>query len=196
MTKAEPLSTDNSPNAIDPDLADKLAELDRTDPTSIQIIAGAATRFEPVSDDDRVDVVMLANDGSTQTFEDVGFTPTGVSLDAELYGLKIEEDPAHRIDVPWPPVEQPTEETHATNPYLLESSTVLGNFHSEAQRAQLLINQIDHEIEHLTQDADFQIQRILIRRDAEVTTREKRKADLMKIVAAASMIGGKEQSDD
>lgn len=169
----------NSPNAIDPDLADKLAELDRTDP---------------------IDVLVLASDGTAQTFEGVGAliseaVPENLELvDSWKDHVPEDFDPATHVPM-HERTDQPIEETHATNPYLLESSTVLGDFHSEAQRAQLLINQIDHEIEHLTQDADFQIQRIVIRRDAELSQRERRKADLMKIVAAAFMIGGKEQAD-
>lgn len=76
------------------------------------------------------------------------------------------------------------------NPYLIESSTVLGDLAHEAHRARLAINALDHEIEHLTGDADFQIRRITARRDQEIAQREKRKDDLMKIVAADTIVNG------
>lgn len=188
MTKAKPLSADNSPNAIDPELATRLSELDRTTPIPFpeispehQVILDSIeeAQKEIYKDTGIIDVMMLASDGTTQTFDDVGLEP---SLEAELertVGAFTTTD----------------EETHATNPYLLESSTVLGDLRYEGQRAQLLINQIEHEIEHLTQDADFQIQRIVIRRDAELAQRTRRKADLMKIVEAAALINGKDQAN-
>lgn len=188
MTKAKPLSTANSPNAIDPDLADKLAELDRTDPIDT-VIAGAPVSFTPV--DEAYRKVAFAASMNLP----YGTTPEGMELvDSWKDHVPEDFDPATHVPM-HERTDQPIEETHASNPYLLESSTVLGDFHSEAQRAQLLINQIDHEIEHLTQDADYQIQRITIRRDAELNQRERRKADLLQIVAAASMIGGKGQTN-
>ena len=79
------------------------------------------------------------------------------------------------------------------NPYLLESSTILGELAYEAVRARAVIQQLDAEIDHLNQDAAFQIQRIEARRDIELEQRNRRKDDLMKIVSADIMLNGDKQ---
>lgn len=84
----------------------------------------------------------------------------------------------------------------ASNPYLIESSTVLGDLAHEAHRARLALNALDNEIEHLNEDADYQIARITARRDIEIEQREKRKTDLMKIVAADSIVNGEQKGND
>ena len=85
---------------------------------------------------------------------------------------------------------------HTTNPYLLESSTILGELAYEAIRARAVIQQLDAEIDHLNQDAAFQIQRIEARRDIELEQRNRRKDDLMKIVSADIMLNGEKQGSD
>ena len=85
---------------------------------------------------------------------------------------------------------------HTTNPYLLESSTILGELAYEAVRARAVIQQLDAEIDHLNQDAAFQIRRIEARRDIELEQRNRRKDDLMKIVSADIMLNGEKQGSD
>lgn len=90
-----------------------------------------------------------------------------------------------------------TQDDHTTNPYLLESSKILSDLAAESHRAQLTIDALDKEIEHLTADADFQIRRIEARRDAELAQRTARVDDLMKIVSANTIVnGGKDQTND
>lgn len=85
---------------------------------------------------------------------------------------------------------------HTTNPYLLESSRILGDLANEANRAQAVIHQLDAEMAHLTQDAEFQIQRIQARRDADLGARQARVDDLMKIVAANTIVNGAKESGE
>lgn len=89
-----------------------------------------------------------------------------------------------------------TTDDHTTNPYLLESSTILGELAYEAVRARAVIQQLDAEIDHLNQDAAFQIRRIEARRDIELEQRNRRKDDLMKIVSADIMLNGEKQGSD
>lgn len=85
---------------------------------------------------------------------------------------------------------------HTTNPYLLESSKILSDLAAEAYRAQLTIDALDKEIEHLTADADFQIRRIEARRNAEISQRTARVNDLMKIVSANTIVNGAKESSE
>lgn len=82
------------------------------------------------------------------------------------------------------------------NPYLLESSAILGELAYEAVRARAVIQQLDAEIDHLTQDAAFQVRRIEARRDIELEQRNRRKDDLMKIVSADIMLNGDKGTTD
>lgn len=85
------------------------------------------------------------------------------------------------------------DDDHTTNPYLLESATILADLANEASRAQRTIAQLDAEMAHLAEDADFQIRRITARRDAEVASRQARVDDLMKIVSANTIVNGEKQ---
>lgn len=77
-----------------------------------------------------------------------------------------------------------------TNPYLLQSSKVLGTLADEAHRARQTIAALEQEMGLVTADADFQIARIQGHRDAELAARQARVDDLMKIVAADSVVNG------
>lgn len=86
------------------------------------------------------------------------------------------------------PLMEPT-----ANPYILESHTVLTDLNRAAVEARRTIAALDREIADLDRTADEQIALINARRDANVAQREKRKEDLMKIVAADAMVNGQPQ---
>lgn len=111
--------------------------------------------------------------------------PAGVDFDAAL-ALADEQPGTDSPGFPTPP-------DHTVNPYLLESSRILGDLAHEANRAQAVIHQLDAEMTHISNDAAFQINRITARRDTELAARQARIDDLMRIVAANTIVNGDKQ---
>lgn len=88
---------------------------------------------------------------------------------------------------------EPMPEDMTSNPYILESHTVFSDLRQAADHARRTIAALDREIEDLDRTADEQIALINARRDTNKAQREKRKEDLMKIVAADAMVNGQPQ---
>lgn len=224
MTKAKPLSTDNTPNDLDPAIVDKLAELDRTDPIDPNDCHGdhiepgspldqwtdpgptgldfeAAMKLEG-EQPDLTGVHMISSSGEEQTFrwsQQLDLTswakPPGTGT-APLEEHTADPDDVHAAEKAYAKAVREGQiaklhgYTPTANPYILESNTVLNDLRSAANQARRTIAALDREIADLDRTADEQIALINARRDANKAQREKRKEDLMKIVAADAMVNG------
>ncbi len=183
-------------NEIDPAVVDKLAELDRTDPIDP----------EQVFDD-----IMNASSmpehphGLEAALASVDPGPTGLDFEAamklegeqpDLTGVHMISSSGEEKTYRWSRdgVLNPEDTLEpTTNPYILESHIVLTDLNRAAVEARRTIAALDREIADLDRTADEQIALINARRDANKAQREKRKEDLMKIVAADAMVNGQPQ---
>lgn len=191
MTKAKPLSTANTPNDLDPAVVDKLAELDRTDPIDPEQVFDDIMNGSSVPDHPH---------GMEAALASVDPGPTGLDFEAAMAleqggmtGIHMISSSGEEQTFRWSRdgVLNPADTLEPTaNPYILESNTVLNDLRSAANQARRTIAALDREIDDLDRTADEQIALIAARRDANKAQREKRKEDLMKIVAADAMVNG------
>lgn len=188
MTKAKPLSTANTPNDLDPAVVDKLAELDRTDPIDPSIVS--EEELQEAHAAEWIETFGTATDPG----------PTGLDFEAAMAleqggmtGIHMISSSGEEKTYHWSRdgVLNPEDTLEPTaNPYILESNTVLNDLRSAANQARRTIDALDREIADIDRTADEQIALINARRDANKSQREKRKEDLMKIVAADAMVNG------
>ena len=221
MTKAKPLSTANTPNdltpfadtgfhkvssdpraggtqaqtgGVDPAIADKLTELDRTDPIDPEQV------FDDIMNDSSVPD---HPHGMEAALASVDPGPTGLDFEAAMAleqggmtGIHMISSSGEEKTYHWSRdgVLNPEDTLEpTTNPYILESHIVLTDLNRAAVEARRTIAALDREIADLDRTADEQIALINARRDANKAQREKRKEDLMKIVAADAMVNGQPQ---